>query len=63
MKTPLLAALHTKTMTRDHGLNHDADAIVIRLHRVSETASGGVHLMRLLLRRAKGVDKIPGCNS
>jgi hypothetical protein len=61
MKTPLVAALHTKTMAGDHGLNHDGDAIVIRLHRVTKTASGGIDLRRMLLQRAKGVDKMPGC--
>jgi hypothetical protein len=50
-------------MAGDHGLNHDGDAIVIRLHRVTETASGGVYLRRMLLQRAKRVDKMPGCNS
>jgi hypothetical protein len=30
MKTPLLAAQHTKTMAGDHGLNRDGDAIVIQ---------------------------------
>jgi hypothetical protein len=57
MKTPLLAALHTKTMAGDHGLNHDGDAIVIRLRPVTKTASGGVHLRRMLLQRAKGWTK------
>jgi hypothetical protein len=55
MKTPLLAALHTKTMAGDHGLNHDGDAIVIRLRRVTKT--GGMHLRQMLLQRAKGWTK------
>jgi hypothetical protein len=57
MKTPLLAALHTKTIAGDHGLNHDGDAIVIQLHRAAKTASGGVHLRQMLLQRAKGWTK------
>jgi hypothetical protein len=42
MKTPLLAAQHTKTEAGDHGLNHDGDAIVIWLQLAFETVSGRI---------------------
>jgi len=36
-----LVPLYTKAATQDHGLNHDSDAIVIRLQGAFRTASGG----------------------
>jgi hypothetical protein len=54
MKTPLMAAQHTKTMAGDHGLNHDGDAIVIWLQLSSETASGGVPRGACYLQRKRG---------
>jgi hypothetical protein len=40
LKIPLVVPQHTKTMTADHGLNRDGDAIVMPLRDASETASG-----------------------
>jgi hypothetical protein len=37
----MIVAQHTKTITGDHGLKRDGDAIVVRLRLPSETASGG----------------------
>src|ERR1700732_1244511 len=42
MKIPCYGAQHTKTTARDHGLNRDGDAIVIRVHDVLLTSSGSI---------------------
>jgi hypothetical protein len=37
----MIVAQRTRTITGDHGLGRDGDAIVVRLRLPSETASGG----------------------
>jgi len=47
MKIPCYGAQHTKTTTRDHGLNRDGDAIVIRLHGAILTSPGSILRMNV----------------
>src|SRR6266849_2904484 len=47
MKIPCYGAQHTKTTARDHGLNRDGDAIVIRLPGAILTSPGSILRMNV----------------
>src|SRR5450755_3821581 len=54
MKIPCDGAQHTKTITRDHGLNHDGDAIVIRLPGALLTWPASILRMNVRVCSARG---------